>query len=264
MLPPPAERKSTLYIRLCGSLKIALRDIVHRYFDAERRGAIPPFSDGTTQILFSRPVRIAIHDDWESHSEKIDQATGTERAYVADLFDRYYPAIIVTGITGNLLTSSLNSVYAPALPTIQDPDVQNVYHLLAAGLPGSYQGTAPPRSVGPNALLRDDEIVIGGYADLTASLTCVARTGTEADTLAELLCTFLAHPIFKFILERLHGVAVIREPTLGVQSRADDADSNEGVYGVDVSVGLRGMWEDRPMSVSKVLAVLAGVDLVDP
>ena len=265
--PPVVERPSTLVLTLCDGVKTAMVNVIDRYFSAERRGAIPPFVSAGKRISFSRDVHITTAENWEARSAEIDRAVGTDRALTVKLFERYYPSVLVTSVMGTGIGSSITSMHAPELPTIDDPDLQNVYRLMAQRLPGSFMAMATPRDYDPSIAvdqLHDDEVAIGGYAQLTVSLTCVARSGGEADRLADVTWVLLSHPAFKYAFQKECGAELYGEAAFGGSSKYVDPATGNGIYGVDISVPVRGAWEDRPMRLRSTLAVLLGIELVDP
>lgn len=265
--PPPKERPSTLYIALCDTAAETFVTVIQRYFDAVRRGALPPFSGASKQWEFSRPVRVSTVSDWEMRSAKLDEATGTKRALVVDVFDREYPALLVTGVTGTGVGTSITSAHSPELPTIADPDIANAYRLMARSVLGgliAMPGGIDQPATAVSDQLQGDEVVIGGQAELTVTLTAVARSQGEATRLADVTWTLLGHGAFRYSVEQQSGIAVTGMPAFGNESAGDDPDSKTPIYSKDVSVGVRGFWEDRPMRLGSLLAVLSGLDLVDP
>lgn len=239
-------------------IKAALVDVILRYFDAERSEVLPPFTDGVERIRYSGYPKlpfIGLYENWEAKSEPLEGAEGQTRALVINLDDRYYPAILINSVTGTGVDHSITSMRAAKVPALQDKDV---YKLFSETSFGSFM------RVDDSGLLNENEVVIGGSAELTVSLTTVARTRPEADRIADIVWVFMAHPIFKGILARKHQLIVRNAPAFGSQSSVEDRATSRRIYFSDLSLGVRGNWEDRPLNIPALAAVLLSTKLVDP
>lgn len=238
-------------------IKDAIVDVLRRYFDAERTGVIPRFTDGVERISYSgyedRIPFIGLYENWEAKSDQLETVDGQTRALALALDDRRYPSLVINAVTGQGVDHSITTTRAAKFS--KDTDI---YRLFAETSFGSHM------RVDDSGVLGENTVVIGGSAELTVSLTSVARTRPEADRIADVVWVFMAHPIFKGVMARKHGLVVLKAPSYGSQSSVEDRATSRRIYFSDLTLGVRGNWEDRPMNIPQLAAVLLDTTPVDP
>ena len=107
-------------------------------------------------------------------------------------------------------------------------------------------------------------MIVGGSAELTVSLTTVARSREEADSLADITLFWLASPLFKGLLWQKYGWFPIGGAALGGQSSVEDVATDFRLYTTDLSLNVRGDWQDRLVKLATIEKLVFDIELIDP
>jgi len=243
-----------MYFRLTRGIKHGFVDYFRRLFDLVDRDVIR-LSDGREAIKFSRKPTARTYEEWEARAAGLDQATGQTRGLAGiDLRNREYPCVLINAVTGPMKELSFTTVQAPRIPT--NPDGNEIRSMLGSGSFGGFMEI--DESLDPN------EAVFGGAAEFVLSFTAVARTREEADNLADMAGYFTAHPVFKALLMKKYGFVITDAPSFGSQSSTEDVATDFRLYQTELTIPVRGEWEDRLVRLDEIEAAFFSATLYDP